>query len=203
MKQCTAVQATETESLFYYIFFKFPTLLLKFGSEIGRWRKSNHWHSTELSTRVFLRVTAKGLCCSTRDSAEIFLPLSGCFDIHSSLPPPTLPNQPTLPQSTEHLPIAVSNQAVSDTSWVLMCMQSPVQPSVGKQDSSTTDAVHGLPTLSQHVSTHVCIGLNASHLSSKHICAYQSLHQCNTWAPGPYQTMFQPHMAGCVGNTQC
>lgn len=116
-------------------------------------KTTNHSHSTELSTTVFLWVTAKGLSCLIWATAEIFL-----RHPNSSLPPSMLPNHPTEHQTTDtsHCLLSpVSNRVVNDASYCgFLCLQSHTQPLLGKQNTDqvrATNTVHDLSAWSQHL----------------------------------------------------
>lgn len=86
--------------------------------EMSKWKR-NPAHSNELSTIVFLRVTAKGLSCLMWATAEIFLPVMLFCHPPSSLPPSTLPTPSH--SSPEHQTTTTSHNLLSpsQTKWLM------------------------------------------------------------------------------------
>lgn len=157
VKRFTTVKPLETEACFISE-VKVITWLHVWNEQMEK--KTNHSHSAELSTTVFLQVTAKGLSCLIWATAEIFLPLSWCFVIQiHPFPHPcylTIPHHQTI-NISHHLLSPVSNQAVHDTSfWGFTCIQSHTQPFLGKQNTDGARAmntVHDLSAQSWHLYT--------------------------------------------------
>lgn len=154
---------------------------------MSKWKRKHIIH-TALNTTVFLWVTAKGLSCLIRATAEIFLPSVTKFcHPNSPLPPSMLPNHPTVPQNTkttntsQHLLSPVSSRVVNDTSfWVFMCMQSHTQPFLGKQNTESHSNEHCPWSVCMFTTSvyawNVCTrGLNMLHSTGKHILASRRL----------------------------